>query len=630
VSLNKVQEKGRPKCILRWLSGIVVVALVLSTLPVQAHLLAQSDQTLQECTQVDEAALQDELNRVTQQIFSRALDEVDLATIVNQEWQRVDIDPLLDAEVDHAVERIKSEQALWDKFLSGWSADKAEELTRAVAGSAFESEAFAQKVEALSLAVADELAAQIAVLSAESVSAAFYCLQTFIADNYANVLVRQFEDQVRTATENIEFASSSELDTSILGVLDQHKTALGGIGVIVAAQIARRIVQNIGQQIARRVAGRIAGRVLGRIGTEIIPIVGWIVGTGLIAYDIYSSRDGALPQIQEQLKSAEVKAGIRDEIVAAMEPEFRREAPQIARDVANDLFSQWSAVKRNIRQVIDLTATDPAFAALMEQLETPDELAQLVNLVGVALPALGQEAFHQAVADGTLAQVLRQPPGTIQLVEATKSIDTALAWSALAGSMLDQVVEYELYKHKTPVELTRPLLEKLLALDNRATIEKLALMDLPDIESLLTVSTSNLNALAAALSAEDLKVVARFLPHLNQEQRNELISRLISSPSLAGLLESTAVQQQLVASSNIQASLAFLAGPRDLTALSGDVSALLTGQVGWGLFVYKYGTGQSALIGVGLVLLVLILLRLLYGLVAWLINPVTGLFRGSR
>jgi hypothetical protein len=248
----------------------------------------------------------------------------------------------------------------------------------------------------------------------------------------------------------------------------------------------------------------------------------------------------------------------------------------------------------------------------------------------VALPALGQEAFDQAVADGSLAQLLRQPPGAIRIVEATKSIDMALAWAALAGGLLDQVVEYELYKHKTPDQLTRPLLEKLLALDSRATIEKLALMELADIEALLTISTNNLNTLAATLSSEDLKVVARYLPQMNQEQKNQLISRLANNPGLAGLLDSETVQRQLVASSNVETALAFLAAPRDLTALPGDVSALLSGQVGLGLFVYKYGTGQSALIGIGLVLLVLIVLRLIYGLVAWLVNPVTGLFRRSN
>ena len=506
---------------------------------------AQSDQTLQECSDVDEATLQDELNGVTQQVFARALAEIDLALIVDTEWQRLEIDAVLQREVDRAVVRVQSEKALWDTFLSAWSGDKAAELTRAVAAYTFESEAFAGKLDELSQAVADRLSQQIAVLSAESVSAAFYCLQTFIADNYAGVLVRKFEEQVQTATQAVDVGSAGELDSSILAVLDQHRSALGGVGVIIGAQIARRVMINVGSEIAERVVGRIVGRVLGRIGTEVIPLVGWVVGTGLIAYDIYANRDGALPQIQAQLKSAHVQAGIRAEIVAAMEPEFRREAPQIARDVANDLFSQWRDVRRNIRQVLELSAADPAFQAILNGLENTDDLAKLVNLVGVARPALGETGFQQAVADGSLAQVLKQPASAAAIIESTQSIDTALAWSALAGDRLDEVVAFELYKHMTPSQLTRPLLERLLALDNRAAIEKLALLDAGAIESLLNVSTSNLTALALQLAPAALKTVADYLPLLEQDQRNQLISQIASNPQLVDALANDGVRQRI-------------------------------------------------------------------------------------
>jgi hypothetical protein len=609
---------------------LFVLGVVSHPIEVQAVVRLQADQTLQECSEVDEATLQDELNRVTQAVFARTLDEVDLAAIVDAQWARLGLDAVIDAEVDRAVERVRSEEALWDTFLSGWSADKAEELTRAVATYAFESEAFAQAIEELSNAVATELSQQIAVLSAESVSAAFYCLQTFIADNYAGVLVRKFEQQVQAAAEAVDLSAAGEVDNSILGVLNQHRTALGGVGVIIAAQIARRVVVNIGRQIARRVAGRIVGRVLGRIGTEIIPIVGWVVGTGLIAYDLYTSREGALPQIQEGLKSAEVKAGIRGEIVAAMEPEFRRESPQIARDVANDLFSQWREVRRNIRNVLALAEADPAFRTLLDGLASTDELARLVNLVSVAQPALGAEAFNQAVADGSLARLLQQPESALPILEQTKSVETTLAWAALAGDLLDPVVEFELYKHLTPDQLSRPLLERLLALDNRAAMEKLALLEPGAIEALLTVSSNNLNTLAAELSAEELKVVAGYLPLLEQERRNDLISQVASNPRLVELLADAGIKQRVVESRNVDATLAFLATPRSLDSLAGDVMAVAQGRVGLGLFTYKYGAGQSTLIGVGGLLVLLLVLRLLYGFVLWLVNPVTGLFRRSQ
>jgi hypothetical protein len=611
-----------------WLLLIACLAgMIIDCTPAYAHPSGQVSPTLQECSQVDEAALQDELNRVTQQVFAQTLAQVDLAAIVDSEWHEIGMDAVIDTEVDRAVARVRNEQALWDTFLSGWSAEKAEELTRAVATYAFESEAFAQKIDELAAAVADELARTIAVLSAESVSAAFYCLQTFIADNYAEVLVYKFEQQVQAAAQAVDMGGSNELDTSILTVLNQHRTALGGVGVIVAAQIARRIMANLGRQIARRVAGRIAGRVLGRIGTELIPIVGWVVGTGLIAYDLYSSRDGALPQIQEQLKAEEVKAGIRNEIVAAMTPEFRREAPQIARDVANELFSQWRDVRRNIRQVLALAESDAAFRALLNRLENTDDLARLVNLVGVAVPALGEEGFQQAVADGSLERVLDQPPSALRIVEGAGSIETALAWSALAGSLLDQVVEVELYKHIAPEQLSRPTLERLLALGNRATIQKLALLNLNEIETLLTVSSSNLNTLAARLTPEELRVVAGYLPLLEQEQRNHFISRVASDPTVLPLLGNEAIKQRVVASNDVDATLSFLAAPRGFDTLVADLTAVGRGQVGVGLFTYKYGAGQSALLGIGLILLAAIVLRLLYAFVLWLVRPVAPFFR---
>lgn len=606
------------------LTLIVILSLILLPAPVQAQPGAQ---TLQTCSQVDEAALQDELNTVTQAIFAQALTEIDLASIVETEWQRLGIDATIDTAVDQAAARVRGEEALWETFLSSWSAQKAEELTEAVAQATFNSETFSLAIDALADAVADRLAAEIAVLSAESASAAFYCLQTFIAGNYAGVLVSRFERQVQSAAASVQASELGEVDSSILTVLNQHRPLLGGVGVIVAAQIARRVVVNIGRQIARRVAGRITGRVLGRIGTNVIPLAGWLVGTGLVAYDIYTSRDGALPQIQAQLKEPEVKAAIRSELVTAMTPEFRREAPQIARDVANELFGQWREVRRNIRQVLDLAEQEPAFQTLLSSLENDSDLAHLVDLVAVARPALGEENFQQALIDGSLERLLHQPSKLLPILSATQSVDTTLAWAALAGEQLDAVVQSELYKHVAPEALSRTLLNELLAVGNPAVIQKLALLDPATIERLLTISTSNLNTLAGQLSAEQLQVVATYLPALTQDQRNQLISRVASNPELITLLDNDSVQRRIVDSADVDATLSFLASPRSLDRLWSDVPAVLSGQVSIGLFVDKYGAGQSTLITIGLVLLLLIVLRVLYAFVLWLINPLTGLWR---
>ncbi len=618
----------------RWAARILLYtligALVLDCLPVAASLAVQSEQTLQQCNLVAEDALQDELNKVTQQVFAEALAKIDLNRIVETQWQKLSIDPVIDASVDQAVVRVRNEKALWDKFLSGWSADKAQELTKAVASATFEAEGFRQKIDALSTGVAGDLSQQIAVLSAESVSAAFFCLQTFIADKYANVLVTEFENRVQNAAAKTDLSATGELDTSILAVIGQHKTALGGVGVIIAAQIAKRIVREIGEEIADRIAGQIVARVLGRVGTELIPLVGWLVGAGLIAYDLYASSDGALPEIQTTLKSPEVKAGIRQEIVGAIEPEFRREAPQIARDVANDLFSQWREIKRNIRQVLELADTNPQFKQILNGLQSPEDLARLVNLVGVALPALGPDLFAKTVEDGSLQKALNQPVSSYQIIAATKSLDSALNWAALAGNLTDKVVEFEIYKHKSPEQLSRPLLEQLIALNNRAAIEKLVLLDPAAIEALLSISSANLVALASQLAPTDLNVVAHYLPLLDQERKNVFVTRLLSNPSLVTQLQAKEVQKAIASNQDLDAALGFLATPRDALGIYGDVLTLLSGNVALRLFLYKYGTGQSVVFGLVGLLLVLIMLRLIWALVAWLVSPVTSLWGLGR
>lgn len=584
-------------------------------------------QTLQQCDVVEEDALQDELNRVTQDVFTKALATIDINAIVAAKWNELGVDPVIDTEIDRAVEKVKGQKDLLSKFLSSWSADKAQELTREVAAQAFQAEAFRGKIDALSNAVADELSRKIATMSAESVSAAFFCLQTFIQGNYANVLVSAFEQEVQAATAKAQFAGGNELDSSILTIVGQHKTALGGLGVIVAAQVTRRIMVGIGEAIADRVAGQIVTRILGRIGTDVIPLVGWVIGAGLIVYDIYNSMDGALPQIQESLKSPEVKAGIRDEIVASVKPELEHELPQIARNIANDLFSEWRNVKKNIRQVLDLATTNPKFKIILDKMNNSDDLAKLVNLVGVTLPVLGQAGFDQAVADGSLERLLGQPESAYKIIETTKSVQSALDWSTQAGVLLDKVVDFEIYKHKAPTDLDKNVLQQVLALDNRTTIDKLTLLEPTAISNLLTVSTSNLNALINRLSTEDLQTVAAILPQLNAEQKNQFVARVMSDPAIVTHLSSPAAQKQLASSPDIDATLGFLATPKDLGSVVNDVSSVLFNGVSWRLFVYKYGSGQTTVTGIVLLVIVLILLRLIISLIAWFISPVTSLLK---
>lgn len=615
------------KLLVRLVSTLLLFALLLPQGEVFAHAALQTDDTLQQCDLVSEEALQDELNSITQEVVTGAADKIDVAAIIDKKWVTLKVDATIEAEVDRAVEQVKNEADLWNKFLSGWSTDAAKELTTAVANRTFESTAFRGKIDELSNAVAEELSKQIAVLSAQSVSAAFFCLQTFITGNYSSALVTAFEEEVRVATESHNLSAKDELDSSLLSIIGQHETALGGVGVIIVAQVSKRIMVEIGEAISERIAGRIIGRILGRAGSTIIPIAGWLIGAGMIAYDLYNNRDGALPQIQETLKSEEVKAGIRGEIAASIEPELRRELPQIARDISVQLFNEWRDVKRNIRQVLELARENENFRTLLNGQETPTALSKLVNLVGIAMPALGREAVMKAVDDGSFAKVFAQPEAAFAIVEANGSFQSALDWATQAGNTIDKVVEFEVYKHKAPTDLEPGLLEKLVTLNDKAAVQKLALLPADALAALLTVSTDNLITLANQLEAGDLELVAGYLPTLNQNQVNQLVARLISNPATVQQLQDPALRDYLATDSNLDSTLGFLLTPADNLAIVTDALKVATGDVGWRLLLFKYGLGQSALVVAGAVVAALIAIRVVLGLLAWLVSPITSLFR---
>jgi len=557
----------------------LVLILMLNTVAIQAAPHPQSTDSYSNCTDISEDALRGALNEAAQQIVTNNQPQVDVNAIVQRQWIAQNVDGVMDREVDDAVEKLKNETGLWDKFFSGWSPAKAEELTEQVAAIAFESVAFRTSIDDLANGIADEITAEIAALSAQSVSVTLACLQTFLE--------------------------------GIMSVIQLHQKTLGGIGVIIAAQITKRIVQKIGRSIARRAGGQIAGRVLGKAGSTIIPVVGWVVGTGLIVYDLYESRDGALPNIQESLKGEEVKSSIRDEIAATITPELRRELPQLAREIANELYNEWREFNRKYRQALNLAQESPPFKAILNQV---DDLSSLAELVDIALPLLGRSTFDAAVNDGTLAQVAQLPRSALEILKHTDSLYTVVAWADVAQDKLDAVVNLEVYKHKAPTDFDLPTLNRLLALGDPAIVSKLSLLDNEMTATLLAISTSTLQQLAGLFSADDLSWIARYVQVLDQEQINRLITRLIEEPAAMDLLRNQQAWDALSGSGDIDDAITFLSGANDVPTLVLDAVKRIMGfsDVPFSLFWAKYSPQSLAGVGIGILAGLLLFLWLIY------------------
>lgn len=608
---------------------LALVGVVLSPVAVQAAPHAQTPPTSQAphsqapwagCEDVAPEALRAELNSVSQAIFAGDATLLDLDGLVARQWRLVGMDAAIDGAVIAAVAQVRQDTDFWSQFLSGWSPSQAEALTRQVADIAFGSEAFRGAVDTLAAAVAVDLADAVARLSAESAAQATLCLQAYVSERYSAAMVAAFTAGLQSEAAALDLGENAEVDTGILAVMDRHRSALGGVGVIIATQVAKRVVVKLGQTIAKRVAGRVVGRVVGKAGSTVIPAVGWAVGAGLIVYDVIESRDGALPQIEAGLRDAEVKETIRQEIADAVAAELALEMPLVARDIANDLYASWLDFQRQYRQLIDLAEQNPAFSELLRAADDP---AQVAGLVDVALATLGEAGVTEALEDGTLARALELPAESYVIVQATGSFDDLVGWADLAGGALDQVVALELYKHKQPDALNRSQLEGLLALDDAAAVAKLALVPTSSLTGLLRLATDHLRALAQTLNAEDLTWLGAYLAELSQEQANQVVSALLADPALVQVLRDETVQRLLVEADDTGATLAFVTRPADGFGVLGDLRSVFSGQVSPRLLLAKYGAGS----GVAELVVVLLLVAMAASLVKRLWNFVVDPFR---
>lgn len=589
-----------------------------------ANPLAQSTTTTvipAGCEAVAPEALRDELNRVSQGIFAGAgSSTLDIEGIVARQWLLVGMNSSIDTAVDDAVVQVRDDSDYWQRFLSGWSPAQAEELTQRVVDIAFTSTTFRNGVDVLSAAVAVDLAQAVGTLSAESATQATLCLQSYIGARYSDALVGVFTRQLQTETESLQLGEEAGTDVGIWAVIDRHKTALGGVGVIIASQIAKRIVVRLGETIAKRVAGRVVGRVVGKAGSTIIPVAGWVIGAGMIAYDLYDSRDGAIPEIQEGLQSSEVKETIRSEITTAVETELRLEAPQLARDIANDLYATWLDFQREYTQMLTWAESDPAFQTLLEQADDP---AKLATLVDTTLSTLGTDGVQSALADGTLERALDLPESAYAILRTSASFATLLSWADVAGASLAEVVALEIYKHKGPTDLSRNELIALIAIGDPAAT-KLALLEAEPLAQLLKLSSQNLAELAQSLSADDLAWLGGYVAALDQEQANQLVALVLDDPTMMAQLKDTRVQAQVASARDVNAVLRFLAAPVTLIGFGEDLLMLATGRISLGLFNAKYGSWVTILaVGVPL----LIIAALIQSILRWLLAPVLALLR---
>ena len=568
----------------------LLIALLLSALMPPKAARSQSNfpvsYTFEECEQINEASLRDELNRITQAVFAEEQGGIDLVAIVNRNWVALNLDATVDKAVADATEKVGDEEGLWGRIISGWSPAKAEELTEKIATLAFGSPAFRSSIDQLSLDITADLVSEIRLMTAKSASSALLCVQAFIGDTISPTIAGLLEEEIQGKLKDIDF--SDEEDLNLLDIVKANPNLTSGVAVIIGTQIAK----SLGKQLAQKIAGRVVGRILARLASGAIPLVGWVVGAGLIVWDLFNAKEGSLPQIRDALQHTEVKEEIRAQVAGKVNDELREELPQLARSVSNDLYSQWQEFRRKYARILELANANLRFQKILDNAPV-EEVKKLAELVAVVEAKHGPERLNSLIDRGQFARLFAFPQKILEMLELGVDPDVVIAWADLAGELIDQVVTMELYRVASPTDFTdRADLEQILALEDAKLIQKVMLLDRDVRDAVLGMPSAQIKQVLEAMSVEDLSWLARtYLANLEAQERNILVDRILSKPELISELKSALVQKALQESQDFEKTLNYISRKTRDEQLVGrviDMLAMLgpaiSGELSWRLF----------------------------------------------
>lgn len=495
----------------RLLIAFVVAALVFSAAPVAAAPLRQEgaagQYTVGDCSRIDRSQLRNEIEGHVLAVLQNESTPLDVDAIVTRAWAELGMDAAIDAEVTRAVNEIMTSEDYLNRLISGWWGEKAQEYAERIANDAFGSPGFRTKLDELSAAVGAEVATQVEAQFAQAASVALLCLQAYVGEQYAQALFARFAERVQQETQSLDL---EPLAVPEVGALADHQLALAGVGTILATQLVYRLSQKLSQKIAQRVAGKVVGRILGRAGSSFIPIAGWVLGIGMIVYDLWEGGQGALPQIQEGLQSQEVKLKIQEEIATAVKDDLPEQASIIALESAVSLTEQWQGFCTAYEYVCVVAEENDSFQRLLREV-TLSELDSVAALVNFYMRELGRAELDRALADGTLTLLLAMPDAALTVLRESHSTAETIAWATLAGDQLDRVAAWGVHRQAAPAEFTPATFAALLAMEDATAAQKLLALPAEKRTALLELPAGVLAQLVAVEPVADLDWLAGYL-----------------------------------------------------------------------------------------------------------------------
>jgi hypothetical protein len=553
------------------------------------------------CQARDEQGFRFAIQALTQRGLERGLRNVDYNAIVGDEWRRENFGELIDRRVDQAIGEVREESSWIDLWQSLASKDKAQEIATTTAERVYRSEPIKAAITGIATGVGKELGKRIELATIDTGGPAAECMRLFVGGRYGSTIAGIVA--TGAGKEYSIDAAKGGVQVSTGEMLIEGSGGIAGAVVLVV----RRQLSNMASRLGQRLVGSVLGR--------LVSVVAGGVGLALIAKDVWDFRYGVLPIVAAEMKSKETKDKVREEIARAISEQTADSVKDIAEKTADRVVEIWLEFRRAHAKVVELAGRQEAFKRFLETVKGSD-LANLDEVVGIVLASEGEAGVSKRLEDGTLHRAVSAlPPGAIEIAREARSLEAALQWEAVAGASLPKVVEYEIHRRTKPDGFTNASLKRLLGLQDRLAITRLASLTPAARVPLFELDTGELRSLARSLDDAELGSLSRYLTGLDKGPAQRVLRAVAQTPSRMAELARPRVQDAILASSDQAAAVGMMlqaSSMPDVSLLLDHTRLVLEGRVSPLLLWVKH---PVAIVGSIIALLVLLVLlkRLLLG-----------------
>jgi hypothetical protein len=582
-------------------SCLTAAALILVQVPIAQAASAMTRAEYEACQARDENGFRAAIETLTRRGLESGLVNVDYKVLVADEWRRGNIDDVIDREVDRAIVEVREESGWFKLWSTLASREKAQELATTAAERVYRSDPMKKAIEALATGLGKEIGKRIELATVDTAGPATQCMQAFLGRRYGSTVARIVAD-------------GAGKEYSIDPVKGGAQVSTGQVLIEGSEGIAGTVVLVVRRQLAN-MATRIGQRIVGSILSRLVSVVASGIGVVLIAKDIWDFRHGVLPIIADEMKAKTTKDKVREELAKSIAEQIHDSVKEISDKTAERVVEIWLEFRRAHAKVVELADRQDSFKRFLDTVKA-DDMPRLDEIVDLVLAGEGEPGVLKRLDDGTLHRaVTGLPPGSIEIAREARSLEAALQWSAVAGDSLPKVVEYEVHRRAKPQDFTKASLQRLLGLEDRLAVTRLASLTPAARTPLFELETAEIKSLARVLDEIQLDSLSHYLTSLDKASAQRVLRAVAQTPVRMAELGKPRVRDAILASSDQAAAVGMMlqaSSMPDPNLMMDHLRLVLDGRVSPLLLWEKHPVTLVATPFLALILL-LMLKRLLLG-----------------